>query len=138
MRCTREPGGDHHPVPVDGATRGATWIALATSGGTMVCCALPALLVSIGAGAALAGLVSAVPQIVWLSEHKALVFTIAVGALALAGAMQWRARRLPCPADPRLAAACSRARRFSLGVYALAVGFTALGAFFAFVAPRLA
>lgn len=124
--------------PVDLATRGSTWLALATGGGTLVCCALPALLVSIGAGAALAGLVSAFPAIVWLSEHKALVFGAATAALALAGWMQWRARAAPCPADPRLAAACLRARRWSRAVYAVAVAFTAVGALFAFVLPAFA
>lgn len=41
--------------------------------------ALPALLVMLGAGAALAGLVRVFPQIVWLTEHKALLL-LALGA----------------------------------------------------------
>jgi len=82
------------------------------------------------------GLVSAVPQIVWLSEHKEMVFAVAAIALAIAGAMQWRSRRAPCPADPRIAAACMQARRFSR-VYALSVGLVGIGAFFAFVATAL-
>ena len=80
---------------------------------------------------------SAVPQIVWLSEHKEMVFAVAAIALAIAGAMQWRSRRAPCPADPRIAAACMQARRFSRRVYALSVGLVGIGAFFAFVATAL-
>ena len=38
-------------------------LSLFTSTGTLICCALPALLVSIGAGAVMAGLIEAVPQI---------------------------------------------------------------------------
>lgn len=53
-------------------------------------------MVALGAGAALAGLVTAVPQLVWLSEHKALVFGVATVMLALSGVMLWRARSLPC------------------------------------------
>jgi hypothetical protein len=121
----------------DAAARSASWIALATSGGTLVCCALPALLVTLGAGAALATVVGAVPQLVWFSERKVEVFALAAVALALAGALQWRARRAPCPADPRLAAACTRARRASRGIYAASVAIFATGAFFAFVAPAL-
>jgi len=98
---------------------------------------MPALLVAIGAGAVLAGLVGAVPHIVWLSEHKAEVFGVAAVALAVAGAMQWSARRAPCPADPALAAACTRARRVSRGVYLASLSCFAIGAFFAFVAPLL-
>ena len=36
---------------------------------TLLCCALPALLVSLGAGAVTIGLVSAVPQLIWLLCH---------------------------------------------------------------------
>lgn len=125
--------------PVSGL-RGSAWsagAALLLSGGTLVCCALPALLVVLGAGAALAGLVSAVPQLIWLSEHKALVFGSAGAMLVLAGWAQWRARSLPCPADPQLARACTRLRRLALITYAVAVLSYALGVLFAFVLPRL-
>ncbi|HSW11479.1 MAG TPA: hypothetical protein VLI06_01495 [Solimonas sp.] len=120
--------------------RGSLWTALLsifTSSSTLICCALPALLVTIGAGATLAGLVSAVPQLVWLSAHKGLVFGAAGAMLAIAGALQWRARYAPCPADPRLAAACARTRRISLSVYLLSLAIYAVGVVFAFVLPRL-
>ena len=54
-------------------SRAGVWssaVSLFASSSTLVCCALPALLVAVGAGAALSSLVSAVPQLVWLSEHK--------------------------------------------------------------------
>ena len=120
--------------------RGSTWsagAALLLSSGTLICCALPALLVVLGAGAALAGLVSAVPQLIWLSEHKALVFGGAGAMLALAGWAQWRARSLPCPADPQLARACARTRRIAAITYGVALLSYALGVLFAFVLPRL-
>ena len=138
MNGPREPAADAPGrLPIDGATRGTTWVALATSGGTLVCCAWPALLGSIVAGAALAGLVSACPQGVWLSEHKGPVFGAAFVALAVSGAMQWRARRAPCPADPGLADACRRARRASRRVYVVSVVLTVIGVWFAFIAPAL-
>ena len=114
-----------------------SWLSIFTSAGTLVCCALPAALVAVGAGATLAGLVSAVPQLVWLSENKAAVFGVAAAMLLAAGAMQWRARFAPCPADPRLAAECLRARRASNWVYCVSLAIFATGAFFAFVAPLL-
>lgn len=117
------------------SARRANWLSLFTSASTLLCCALPALLVSLGAGAALAGLVSNVPQLIWISEHKPLVFGLAGAMLAIAGAMQWRARRAACPADPALAAACTRARHTSLRVYWLSVLIFATGVWFAFVAP---
>jgi hypothetical protein len=45
-------------------------LSLFTSFSTLICCALPALLVALGAGAVLSTLVSHVPQLVWVSEHK--------------------------------------------------------------------
>jgi hypothetical protein len=105
---------------------------------TLVCCVLPAGLVSLGAGAVLVGLVSAVPQLVWLSEHKVWVFGIAGVLLIAAGAMIWHARSLPCPVDPVAARSCTRLRRISAGLYWVALGSYALGGLFAFVLPALA
>jgi hypothetical protein len=118
-------------------SRSLTWLTLFTSTGTLVCCALPALLVALGAGATLASLASNVPQLVWISEHKDIVFGLAGVMLAIAGALQWRARTLPCPTDPALARACTQARRTSFRVYAFAVVVFGIGGFFAYVAPLL-
>jgi hypothetical protein len=95
-------------------------------------------MVAIGAGAALAGLVSAVPQLVWLSEHKAPLFAVAGTMIAAAGVFQWRARRaLECPSDPALAADCNTTRDISLAVWWVSVAILAIGAFFAFLAPLI-
>jgi hypothetical protein len=80
--------------------------ALLASSATLVCCVLPAVLVSLGAGATLAGLVSAVPQLIWLSEHKLIVFGSAGALLGVSGVAIWYGRNLPCPADPVAARAC--------------------------------
>ncbi|HJW47518.1 MAG TPA: hypothetical protein VJ484_13675 [Lysobacter sp.] len=114
---------------------GVAVLSLLASGGTLVCCVLPAVMVALGAGAALSGLVTAVPQLVWLSEHKAGVFGVALALLVLSGAMLWRARVLPCPADPAVARACVRLRRASLGLWWVAAACTAFGTVFAFLLP---
>ena len=113
----------------------SAWLSLLASGGTLVCCALPALLVSLGLGAALAGLVSTVPALVWIGEYKGPVFGVAALLLGAAGALQWRLRTAPCPIDPVLRQACLRTRRWSRWVWVAAVVLFAVGAFFAFVAP---
>jgi hypothetical protein len=112
--------------------------ALFASSATLVCCVLPAVLVALGAGAALAGLVTAVPQLVWLSEHEPLVFGIAGALLAISGMALWVGRRAPCPADPLLARSCRRLRRISLILYLVALFSFLLGATFAFLLPLLA
>jgi hypothetical protein len=112
-------------------------LSLFTSLGTLVCCALPALLVTLGAGAALAGLVSAAPWLVELSRYKEVTFAVAGCMLVLAGIMQWRSRNAPCPVDPIQAQACRRLRRASGFIYWGAVVIYAIGFFFAFVAADL-
>lgn len=117
---------------------GVTLLTLIASSGTLICCVLPAVMVALGAGAALAGLVTAVPQLVWLSEHKAGVFGLAFAMLALSGALLWRARSLPCPADPALAHTCARLRRMSVALWSFALLCALVGSVFAFLLPSLA
>jgi len=112
-------------------------LSLFTSGSTLICCALPATLVAIGSAATLVSLVASFPQLIWISEHKPLVFGLAGSMLAIAGYFQWRARKAPCPPNPELGAACSRARQQALMMYWLSVAIFGVGAFFAFVAPIL-
>jgi hypothetical protein len=119
------------------AVGGVTWLTLFASGGTLICCALPALLVAIGAGAVLASAVSTFPQLIWISAHKGYVFVGAGAMLAAAGYLQWRAQFLPCPADPKLARTCQRSRTISRWVYGISVGVYLIGAFFAYAAPWL-
>lgn len=119
------------------SSRTASWMALVTSSGTLICCALPALFVTVGAGAALSSVIAAVPQLVWFSEHKIGIFLAASIMLAASGILQWQARHLPCPVDPALAHQCRVTRRRSLMVYALSVILFLMGGFFAFVAPLL-
>jgi hypothetical protein len=114
---------------------GVAFGTLVASTATLVCCVLPAVLVSVGAGAVLVGLVSAFPQLLWLSEHKAAVFVTAGVLLGVAGLMIWRARKLPCPVEPVAARACERLRRLSRLVYGISSAVYALGALFAFVLP---
>ena len=111
--------------------------ALVASSATLVCCVLPAILVALGAGAALAGLVTAVPQLVWLSEHKALVFGVAAVLLAVSGVALWYSRSLPCPADPEAARSCRRLRRNSATLYGLALGCFGVSVTFAFLLPLI-
>jgi hypothetical protein len=107
--------------------------SLLASSATLLCCVLPAVLVSLGAGAALVGLVSAFPQLVWLSERKAWVFTGAALLLAVSGILTWNARRLPCPVEPVAARTCTRLRRINGAIYVLALVLFGVGALFAYL-----
>jgi len=129
-------------MSTDGITesRGSLWSSLASlfaSSSTLVCCAIPALLVALGAGAALSSLVSIFPQVVWLSEHKEALFGFAGLMMIGSGALQWRNRSAPCPTDPALRDACLKTRKTASIVYAASVVLYLIGGWFAFVQPWL-
>jgi hypothetical protein len=111
--------------------------ALLASSATLVCCVLPAVLVSIGAGAVLVGLVSTFPQLVWLSERKLLVFGSAAVLLLASGVLLWKARTLPCPIEPGAAASCARLRAISRWIYVVAGCAYVIAVTFAFVLPAI-
>ena len=70
-------------------------ISLFTSLGTLLCCALPALMVSIGAGAVLAGLVSNFPELIFLSKYKIYVFSIAGVLILITSYIIWNNKNAP-------------------------------------------
>ena len=123
------------PLPEEAgkASAWSSWAALFASSGTLICCALPALLVAMGAGAALSTLVSAVPGLVWVSEYKEAVFAAAGLMLAFSGVLQWRNRFAPCPLDPALRQACMRTRKTSTRVYGVSAVIYLVGGWFAFI-----
>ncbi len=129
------PKNHLHPNLVK--TKHISLLTLFSSGGTLICCALPALLVRLGAGAVMASVVSSVPQIVWFSEHKLGVFIFAGVMLAISGLLQWQARSLPCSSDKLLAELCNKTRVNSLRIYVFSVCVFLIGGFMAFIAPWL-
>lgn len=133
MRALNSPDGQRE----SNTGLAASLLSLCASSSTLVCCALPALLVALGAGAALSSLVSVFPQLVWLSEHKLGLFGFAGSMLLASGALQWHSRSAPCPVDPALRKACLRTRSLSWRMWALSVALFAVGGWFAFVQPLL-
>lgn len=115
----------------------APTLALFASTSTLLCCALPALLVTIGAGAVMAGISSNVPGYVWLTSHKTELFALAGLLLAFAVWARWATRNASCPVDPRQAQACSRMRNIGGIVLWIAIVAYLVGGFFAFFAADL-
>jgi hypothetical protein len=112
-------------------------LTILSSFSTLLCCALPALLVSIGAGAVLASVITAVPQLVWLSEHKIQLFGFAGLMLALSGLLAYRNRNAPCPVEPVQAKSCMRLRRWSPCMFCFSAVLYMIGFFFAFLLSRI-
>jgi mercuric ion transport protein len=117
------------------ARRTDTLLSLATllfSGGTLICCALPILLVSLGLGAGVAYLTSAWPWLTVFSRYKVWTFVISGAYLLLTGWMIYRPGR-SCPADPELARLCQQADRWNRGLLWVAAGLFSLGFFAAYL-----
>lgn len=102
-----------------------------------MCCALPSLLVVLGMGATMAGLVSAVPQLVWVSQYKGIVFTVSGFLILASGLVLYIQRSAPCPIDVDQARACMRARKASVYATAFSGVLWLVGAFFAFIAIKV-
>ncbi len=119
----------------DSETR-LTWIALLTTMGTIVCCALPITLVTLGMGATMASLVSNVPFLVTLSQHKILVFSISASLLGASGWLLYRTGRV-CPTDPKLAELCLRAEKWNRRIFWFSIILWGAGFFAAFLALPL-
>jgi mercuric ion transport protein len=114
-----------------------TYLSLFTSFGTLLCCALPSLLVLLGLGATVASFLSAVPWLVTLSHHKNWVFVISglmIGAnfLYVYGiSPKLRAQGQACAADA--ADACNTASRVSRIVLWVSGGLYCAGVFSAYL-----
>jgi hypothetical protein len=113
------------------------FFSLFASTSTLICCALPALFVSLGAGASFASLVSAFPFLVTLSQYKVPISTFAFLMVVVAGIINYRTARLPCPIDPELGRVCMETRRRSQRLYFISTGIFAFASFFTYVVPLI-
>jgi len=110
-----------------------TWLALFTTSGTLVCCAIPITLVTLGMGATVASMVSTFPFLITLSAHKPWVFGISALLLAISGYMMYRPNRA-CPSDPQLGALCEKSHRWNKIIFCLSLSLWGIGFFAAFLA----
>ena len=91
---------------------GLGWVSLIASTGTWICCALPILFVTLGAGATLAGITRQIPLLTELGLYKNWMFAISGLLLTAAAGLTWRSAQ-HCPTDPMLARQCQRAQRWN-------------------------
>jgi mercuric ion transport protein len=116
------------------------YLSLFTSLSTLLCCALPSLLVLLGLGATVASALSFLPFLVTLSHHKKSVFALSGILIALSFAQTYcvsaRIKNACPPDDPE---ACNTASRFSRIMLWISAVIYAMGFFAAFIlGPLLA
>jgi mercuric ion transport protein len=109
--------------------------SLFTSFSTLLCCALPSLLVAIGMGAVLAGLASDFPLLVTMSKYKDWTF-LAAGLMI--GFNFWlfygRKRNQACEIDENgKETACDTAARWSKVILWISAGTYLVGLFMAYL-----
>jgi len=112
-----------------------SYFSLFTSVGTLLCCALPSLLVLLGLGASVASMLSSVPWLVKLSQHKQWTFSVSGILIALSFANMYyiapRFRSDECNADDP--SACADASRLSKTILWGSAVIYAIGFFVAYV-----
>jgi hypothetical protein len=113
-----------------------TWLSLFASTGTLICCALPIILVTLGLGATVAALTSTFPFLIILSQHKIWVFAFSGAMLGVTGWLLYRPGR-SCPGDPELGALCEKAHIWNRRIYWISVVIWGIGFFAAYLALPL-
>lgn len=112
-----------------------SYLSLFTSFGTLICCAIPSTLVLLGLGASLSNFLGEFPQLIWLSENKGIVFGVSFFMLGLSFASQKYAQNMSCPIDKKND--CENTRKWSKPLLYVTLVINLIGAFYAFLLPRL-
>ena len=110
-------------------------ITLFASSSTLVCCALPALFVLLGAGATFASITSSFPQLIIVSQYKITISIVTGIVLLIAGFLIKKASLLPCPTDPSLRDMCMKTRKRSKLIYFTSIAIFVFASFFTYVLP---
>ena len=115
----------------------APFLSLFATLGTLVCCALPVLFVTLGMGAVLASFISNFPWVTILSEYKIHIFVFAGLLLLFAIFTFVQGKNLSCPSDPKLAKLCINLRKVNLFILIISAKIYIVGFFFAFLAVKI-
>jgi len=113
-------------------------LSLFTSFSTLICCALPALLVTLGLGAVLAGIFSSFPIIATLSNYKEWTFVIAGSLIGLNFFLVYRKGKeesedCEIPGEEQ-ETSCDTASRWSKGILWISAIMLLVGLFMAYLA----
>ena len=105
------------------------WLTLFVTSSTLLCCALPILLVLLGFGAVVASLNYNVPGLVFLAEHKLWTLSLSALLLLFLAWVIWRPNQ-SCPTDPQLAEHCQMSKRWNKYIFWISVVIWSIGFFF--------
>ncbi len=112
-------------------------LSLFTSFSTLICCAIPSLLVVIGMGAVLASFISIFPWLIIISKYKVQVFAVAGLLLIITIYLFWRFKNAPCPINIKQAKICNRLKIINLKIIIVSSVIYLVGFFFSFLADDI-
>ena len=112
-----------------------SYFSLFTSLSTLLCCALPFLLVLFGLGASVASALSFMPWLVTLSRHKQWTFSVSgvLIVLSFVNTYYLAPRLRPAECSPDDPSACEDASKLSKVLLWVSAGIYAVGVFVAYV-----
>lgn len=111
--------------------KASSFLALFTSTGTLICCALPAAVAAFAGGAAVTSMISIFPWMVPLSANKEWIFLGAAVMLIISGVLIYRPKgKVACSITG--GEGCEVAGRFTKIMFWSSVTILLIGAFFAY------
>ena len=112
-----------------------SYFSLFTSLSTLLCCALPFLLVLFGLGASVASALSFMPWLVTLSRHKQWTFSVSgvLIVLSFVNTYYLAPRLRPAECSPDDPSACKDASAVSRAILWVSAGIYVVGVFVAYV-----
>lgn len=108
------------------------WLILFVTGSTLLCCALPIFLVSLGFGAVVASLNYNIPGLMFLAENKIWTLSLSGLLLVFLAWVIWRPSQ-SCTSDPKLALYCKKATFWNKRIFWLSIAIWSIGFFFSFL-----
>lgn len=112
------------------------FLGLFTSISTILCCALPIILVTLGMGAVFASLTTNFPFITWLAERSVYLFFIATILILISGYFIF-IKPQTCPTDKKLAKICNKTKIINKIIWFVSVIILVISFFLKYILIKL-
>ena len=108
-------------------------LALFSSSGTLICCALPMVVATLAGGAALSSMVSLFPFLVTLSQYKNAIFIFSGSMIALNGYLSFKpVKEVACDVESG-EVGCEVAGEYNRKMFYISLGIFSVGVFTAYL-----
>ena len=114
-----------------------TFFSLFGSLSTLLCCALPVTLVTLGMGATFASITSTFPQILWLTGHKDELFMLTGALLIISFFIMKKSEKMACPVNLDEREICQNSKSISNRIFWISVGTYIVGLLFSYIIPKV-